>query len=44
VVLGDAAVCVAVASDEAPADLLDGADAIVDGPDGVRELLDELVR
>jgi trehalose 6-phosphate phosphatase len=41
--LGDAAVCVAVDSPEAPAELLRDADAVVDGPAGVRGLLDELL-
>jgi trehalose 6-phosphate phosphatase len=39
-----AAVCVAVGSEEAPDQLLHDADLVVDGPAGVRELLDELLR
>ncbi|MGA2469492.1 MAG: trehalose-phosphatase [Solirubrobacteraceae bacterium] len=42
--LGDAAVCVAVDSEEAPAELLREADAVVEGPVGVCGLLDELLR
>ncbi|HEX2704078.1 MAG TPA: trehalose-phosphatase [Solirubrobacteraceae bacterium] len=38
------AVCVAVGSEEAPAELLREADLVVDGPAGVRELLGELLR
>ena len=38
-----AAVCVAVGSEEAPDELLQDADLVVDGPAGVRELLDELL-
>jgi trehalose 6-phosphate phosphatase len=38
------AVCVAVGSEEASAELLQAADVVVDGPAGVRELLDELLR
>jgi trehalose 6-phosphate phosphatase len=38
------AVCVAVGSEEAPEELLQDADVVVDGPAGVRELLDELLR
>jgi trehalose 6-phosphate phosphatase len=34
---------VAVRSDEAPAELLEAADLIVDGPEGVRELLEHLL-
>ena len=34
---------VAVGSAEAPAQLLDAADLIVDGPEGVRELLEHLL-
>jgi trehalose 6-phosphate phosphatase len=37
------AVCVAVASDEAPPDLAREADLTVDGPAGVRELLEALL-
>jgi trehalose 6-phosphate phosphatase len=37
------AVCVAVASDEAPPGLAPEADLTVDGPDGVRELLEALL-
>jgi trehalose 6-phosphate phosphatase len=35
---------VAVRSEEAPAELLDAADLVVDGPEGVRELLEYLLR
>jgi trehalose 6-phosphate phosphatase len=35
---------VAVRSEEAPAELLDAADLVVDGPEGVRELLEHLLR
>jgi trehalose 6-phosphate phosphatase len=42
--VSDAAVCVAVGSEEAPAELLREADFVVDGTVGVRELLDELLR
>ena len=35
---------VAVGSEEAPAELLDAADLVVDGPEGVRELLEHLLR
>jgi trehalose 6-phosphate phosphatase len=34
---------VAVRSDEAPAELLDAADLVVDGPEGVRDLLEYLL-
>jgi trehalose 6-phosphate phosphatase len=34
---------VAVGSDEAPAELLDAADLVVDGPEGVRDLLEHLL-
>ena len=34
---------VAVRSDEAPAELLDAADLVVDGPEGVRDLLEHLL-
>jgi trehalose 6-phosphate phosphatase len=37
-------VCVAVRSDEAPAELLAEADLAIDGPDGVRALLEALLR
>jgi trehalose 6-phosphate phosphatase len=37
------AVCVAVSSDEAPPELLRGADIAIDGPDGVRALLEALL-
>ncbi len=37
------AVCVAVGSDEAPPELLAEADLAIDGPDGVRELLEALL-
>jgi trehalose 6-phosphate phosphatase len=40
----DGAVCIAVSSEESPALLLSDADGIVDGPAGVRELLEELLR
>jgi trehalose 6-phosphate phosphatase len=43
-VVGDAAVCVAVGSDEAPAELLADADLVVDGTRGVGDVLDELLR
>lgn len=39
----DAAVCVGVRSDETPPHLQEGADVLVDGPRGVRELLRALV-
>jgi trehalose 6-phosphate phosphatase len=42
--VGEAAVCVAVGSDEAPAELLADADLVVDGTSGVRDVLDELLR
>ncbi|HUB75438.1 MAG TPA: trehalose-phosphatase [Solirubrobacteraceae bacterium] len=42
--LGPHAVCVAVGSEEAPQELLEAADLVVDGAGGVRELLDELLR
>ena len=35
---------VAVRSAEAPAELLDAADLVVDGPEGVRDLLEHLLR
>jgi trehalose 6-phosphate phosphatase len=37
------AVCVAVRSEEAPGELIDQADLAIDGPDGVRELLEALL-
>jgi trehalose 6-phosphate phosphatase len=37
------AVCVAVRSDEAPPELLEEADLAIEGPDGVRELLEALL-
>jgi trehalose 6-phosphate phosphatase len=37
------AVCVAVSSDEAPPELLDEADLAIEGPDGVRSLLQALL-
>ena len=37
------AVCVAVRSEEAPRELIDQADLAIDGPDGVRELLEALL-
>ena len=40
----EGAVCVAVASDEAPAELLERADVRIDGEEGVRELLSILAR
>lgn len=43
-VVGEAAVCLAVSSEEAPPELLSDADAVVDGPAGVREVLDDLLR
>jgi trehalose 6-phosphate phosphatase len=42
--VGDSAVCVAVASEEAPAELLAAAGLVVEGTAGVSELLDELMR
>ncbi len=42
-VVGDAAVCIGVRSEETPAELEAAADAMVDGPAGVVELLDELL-
>jgi len=39
----DGAVCVAVSSDEAPPGLAAEADLTVDGPGGVRELLEALL-
>jgi trehalose 6-phosphate phosphatase len=43
-VVGEDAVCVGVRSEETPAELQAAADAMVDGPHGVRELLDLLLR
>jgi trehalose 6-phosphate phosphatase len=43
-VVTGASVCVAVGSEEAPAELLREADLVVDGTAGVREVLDELLR
>jgi trehalose 6-phosphate phosphatase len=40
---GVATVRVAVRSDEAPEELLDAADVVVDGPEGARDLLQELL-
>jgi trehalose 6-phosphate phosphatase len=40
---GVAVLRIAVRSSETPSDLLDAADAIVDGPDGLVELLRELI-
>jgi trehalose 6-phosphate phosphatase len=37
------AVCIAVRSEEAPRELIDRADLAIDGPDGVRELLEALL-
>jgi trehalose 6-phosphate phosphatase len=42
--VGDGAICVAVGSEEAPPELLAAATIVVDGTDGVRELLHELLR
>jgi trehalose 6-phosphate phosphatase len=42
--VGDGAVCVAVGSEEAPPELVSEADVVVDGMDGVRQMLDELLR
>jgi trehalose 6-phosphate phosphatase len=42
-VVAHAAVCIAVSSDEVPDELLEDADAVVDGPAGVSALLDELL-
>jgi trehalose 6-phosphate phosphatase len=41
--LGGGGLRVAVRSAEAPAELLDGADLVVDGPEGVRDLLEHLL-
>lgn len=35
----ESAVCVGVASDEGPAEIVSEADVVVDGPDGIREML-----
>ena len=43
-VIGDGAVCVGVRSEETPEELEAAADAMVDGPHGVRELLEVLLR
>ena len=43
-VVGEGAVCVGVRSEETPQALEEAADAMVDGPQGVRELLDLLLR
>ena len=43
-VVGDGAVCVGVRSEETPEELAAAADAMVDGPHGVRELLEVLLR
>jgi trehalose 6-phosphate phosphatase len=43
-VLGDGAVCVGVSSDETPQELVEAADAMVDGTGGVVALLGELLR
>ncbi|MGD0198740.1 MAG: trehalose-phosphatase [Solirubrobacteraceae bacterium] len=43
-IVGASAVCIAVGSEEAPADLLQAADLVVDGTAGVRGVLDELLR
>lgn len=43
-VVGERALCVAVGSEEAPAELLAEASVIVEGTAGVSELLDELLR
>jgi trehalose 6-phosphate phosphatase len=40
---GVATVRVAVRSDEAPEELLDAADVVVDGPEGARDLLRQLL-
>ncbi|MGE4425077.1 MAG: trehalose-phosphatase [Solirubrobacteraceae bacterium] len=37
-------VCVVAAAEESPAELVDAGDIVVDGTDGVRELLEELLR
>jgi trehalose 6-phosphate phosphatase len=36
--------CIGVASDETPPEVQKGADLLVDGPDGVREILSRLAR
>jgi trehalose-phosphatase len=38
----DAVVCIAVASEEAPAEVTEGADAVVEGPEGLLEVLEHL--
>jgi hypothetical protein len=43
-VVGEGAVCVGVRSEETPQALEEAADAMVDGPQGVRGLLDLLLR
>jgi trehalose 6-phosphate phosphatase len=43
-VVGDGALCVGVRSEETPEELEAAADAMVDGPRGVRELLEVLLR
>jgi trehalose 6-phosphate phosphatase len=43
-VVGEGAVCIGVRSDETPGALVDAADAMVDGPAGVFDLLEELLR
>jgi trehalose 6-phosphate phosphatase len=40
---GVATARIAVRSDEAPEELLDAADAVVDGPEGARDLLQQLL-
>jgi trehalose 6-phosphate phosphatase len=42
--VGERAVCVAVGSQETPDELLRSADVVVEGPSGVRDLLEELLR
>jgi trehalose 6-phosphate phosphatase len=44
VALGGGGLRVAVRSEEAPPELLEAADLVVDGPEGVRELLEHLLR
>ena len=41
--IGDGAICIGVASEEVPDELTRSADTMVDGPDGVREVLDALL-
>ena len=43
-VVGEGAVCVGVRSEETPAELEAAADVMVDGPAGVRELLELLLK